>query len=305
MTTRVMVTGAGGFVGGFLARYLAATGYSVTAITRGRPDNTEPNLDWQTLDLETAPELPFEFDVLVHCAAVIPARCPEPEILYRGNITMARRLFDLATKIRAQTIIYMSSVSVYGAIDVPVVTEDLPPGECDAYGKAKRDVEELLENAVRLGVGSGLAIRLPGTVGRGSHDNFLSATLTRILAGGTVLAHNPDSLFNNIVYVGNLAEFVAEWIAQPRPGYAVTNLGASEPLNVRDVLCRLVQCLGHPVDVNFQPGGKPPFLISIDRAQSLGYRPATVAASIAAFANSAKIQPENLAPARQHHATPS
>jgi nucleoside-diphosphate-sugar epimerase len=174
-------------------------------------------------------------------------------------------------------------MSAYGAVSVAELNEDTPPGELDAYGRAKRDSEALLEQCVRNGLKSGLAIRLPGTVGKGSHDNFLSVFLGRVLRGEKLKGKNPDALFNNVVYVGDLAAFLGDWIAQPKPGYAVTNLAASDPLPMREVLGLLYSCAGREPNFEFDAGGKKPFLISLERARSLGYKPGSVRTSLEAF----------------------
>ncbi len=285
MAAHVVVTGAGGFVGGFLAHWFAAQGHQVTAISR-RSVEAAPSvqgLSWRQSDLRKPGALPARFDTLLHIAAEIPAHCPEPVALYDGNMRAAENVFDEAMRAGARSIVFTSSMSVYGAIDVPVVAEDTPPSNPDPYGRAKRDAEDVLEACVGRGLHSGLSIRLPGTVGKGSHHNFLSDALGRILAGERIRANNPDSMFNNIVYVGDLAAFLGRWVEDPRPGYAVTNLAAIEPLKIREVVTLLFQCAGKPERIDLSEGGKKSFLISLDRAQSLGYRPATVRASVQAF----------------------
>lgn len=286
MPLHVVVTGAGGFVGGFVARWLAARGFDVTAISRRSADpsaDNPPGLAWRLADLREPRALPRRFDALIHCAAAIPERCPDPDELYRFNLDMSRNAFDQALDAGARAAVFLSSMSVYGAITVPVVKEDTPPRDLDPYGRAKRDAEDLLGSCVARGLHSGLAIRLPGTVGKGSHDNFLSVALTRALSGEVVKARNRESLFNNIVYVGDLAAFLATWIANPRPGYAATNLAATEPLRFREVLALLFSFSGREERLVFEPGGKQPFLVSLDRALTLGYRPATVRASVESF----------------------
>jgi nucleoside-diphosphate-sugar epimerase len=283
MALHVVVTGAGGFVGGFVARWLAARGCEVTAVSRRPAEEPLPNLAWHAADLRSPGSLPARFDALLHCAAETPERCPEPHRLYERNVDLSRSVFDQAMAARAQSVVFLSSMSVYGAVSVPVLTEDTPPAELDAYGRAKRDAEEMLEACVANGLRSGLAIRLPGTVGKGSHDNFLSVALARVLAGEGITGRNPDSPFNNIVYVGDLAAFLGGWAAAPKPGYSVTNLAAAEPLPMRDVLALLFSASGREERLAFEPGGKKPFLISLDRARSLGYRPSTVRASVESF----------------------
>lgn len=286
MALHVVVTGAGGFIGGFVARWLAARGHEVTAISRRPPeaaDKVLPRLTWREADLRSPGSLPPRFDALVHCAAETPEHCPDPANLYHRNVDLSRSVFDQTLKAGAHAAVFLSSMSAYGAIAVPIVTEDTPPGELDPYGRAKRDSESMLQTRVAQGLRSGLAIRLPGTMGKGSHDNFLSVALARALSGEVVNARNPESLFNNIVYVGDLAAFLDTWIGNPRPGYAVTNLAATEPLRMRDMLALMFAASGRTEKAVFGPGGKQPFLISLDRAVSLGYRPSTVRASVESF----------------------
>lgn len=267
----VVVTGAGGFVGGFVAPWLAARGCEVAALTR------------QKADLRSPGSLPKRFDALIHCAAETPERCPEPARLYERNMDLNRNVFEQALAARARSVVFLSSMSAYGAVSVAELTEDTPPGELDPYGHAKRDSETLLESCVARGLPSCLSIRLPGTVGKGSHDNFLSVALGKVLRGEPVRGRNPDALFNNIVYVGDLADFLHQWTGAPRPGYAVANLAASDPLPMREVFELLYRHAGRAPGFTFEAGGKKPFLISIDRACALGYRPASVKASIEAF----------------------
>jgi NDP-hexose 4-ketoreductase len=282
----VVVTGAGGFVGGFVARWLAARGWNVTAILR-RPAELGvpalPRLTWRTADLGSPGSLPKAFDAIVHCAVDVPKGAIRSESVYHLNMGMARAVFEQALAAEAHEVVFLSSMSAYGAISAPLVTEDLPPGELDPYGRAKRDSEGLLQSCIERGLLSALSLRLPGTVGKGSHGNFLSIALNRVLSGAAVHAKNPDSMFNNIVYVGDLAAFLSFSIASPRPGYGVTNLGAVEPLPMREVLSLLFEFSGREERVVFEPGGKKPFLISLDRAVSLGYCPSTVRASIESF----------------------
>jgi len=283
MMPHVVVTGAGGFVGGFVAPWLAARGYDVTAISRRPVVEVLPRLTWREANLRLPESLPRRFDALIHCAAETPERCPEPGNLYRRNIDISQSVFDQALEARARAVIFLSSMSAYGMIAVPVVTEDTPPQDLDPYGRAKRDSESLLQSCVARGLRSGLTIRLPGTVGKGSHDNFLSVALHRVLSGEPVKGRNPESLFNNIVYVGDLAAFLGTWITNPEPGYAVTNLAATEPLRMLEVLALLFAFCRREERIVFEPGGKKPFLISLDRALSLGYCPSTVKASVESF----------------------
>lgn len=282
MSRHVVVTGAGGFVGGVVAHTLARRGARVTAISRSARGPDAANLTWHQADLMAPDALPRAFDAVIHCAAELPARCPDLAQLYARNLTPARNVFAQAQAAGASCVVFLSSMAVYGTITVPLATEQTPPQAPDPYGRAKHAAEQLLEAAVAQGLASGLAIRLPGTVGRGSHDNFLSNILAGILRGEDVAARNPDAAFNNVVYAGDLAEFLAGWIVNPRDGYHVTNLAAQDPMTIRDAVELLARCSGRSPRITFAPG-TPSYLIALDQARSLGYRPGTVRGSIEAF----------------------
>ena len=107
--------------------------------------------------------------------------------------------------------------------------------------------------------------------------------LSGLLAGDAVTARHRDALFNNIVYVGDLADFFAALIAYPRPGYSVTNIAACDPIRIGDLFSLLFAHAGKPEQITFSEDGKAPFQISLDHVTTLGYRPATVRDSVAAF----------------------
>lgn len=283
---RVLVTGAGGFVGKVVARRLAAAGHQVQAIYRKtRPEDLLDldRLDLRRLDLAGLEALePLE--AVVHCAAEVPAFCPDPDALYRGNVEAARRLFDAALAAGATRIVYLSSMSVYGTIATPVVTEDTPSTDPEIYGRSKLEGERLLAAACagspRL---AGLSIRLPGVVGRGGRNNFLSSTLQRALKNEPVAANHPTAPFNNIVHVEDLAGFIVDRLVDLPAGHRVTNIAARDAMPIRDVVALLYATAGREDVSCWGTAGKTPFTIALDRAIALGYRPPTVRDSVTRF----------------------
>ena len=128
-----------------------------------------------------------------------------------------------------------------------------------------------------------VSIRLPGVVGPGSHDNFLSDTMTRLVAGETAVVRNPDALFNNVVHVDDFACFADTLLASLPPGHRADHdwrrNAAANPRSCRD------------------PGGRGgaqrrgplrawrPSVPDLQRpCPLLGYRPATVRDSVERFA---------------------
>src|SRR5262245_56620962 len=108
---RIVVTGAGGVVGRIISRRLARAGHDVTAIYRkSRPQELllEPRVNLLQLDLRDIKQLPA-IDGLEHCAADVPASCPDEEELFRSNVDATRALFAAARAAGVKRIIYCSS----------------------------------------------------------------------------------------------------------------------------------------------------------------------------------------------------
>lgn len=285
---RILVTGAGGFVGNYVATALAKRHHKVLAtVHRSVPDSLRSSgeIEVTAFDLAATDALKIDgkIDAVIHCAAALPSTVPDPDQLYRTNVNGMERLIAATLEAGAGTFINCSSMSIYGRIEVPLVEVDTPRVDPDAYGRSKFDSEMLLcEAADKHGIAA-LSIRLPGIVGRGSHDNFLSAVMAKILAGEPVQARNPDALFNNIVHVSDLAHFMTAQFGSLQPGHRATTIAADPAIAIRKVMSLMFAEAGRPEDISYSKGGVP-FLINPEAARSLGFQVPTTEASVLRFA---------------------
>lgn len=285
---RILISGAGGFVGRHLAVTMARNGHDVVALMyRTFPPELakEPRVRLEQVDLARADVLPADsFDALIHCAAAIPSTVPDEAELMRINVEGTRRLFDHALRSGARVVIFCSSIAVYGRIEEKIVEATTPVHEPNAYGRSKLEGERLLDELSRTNEGlRALSLRLPGVVGLGSHDNFLSDTMARLLADEEVIVRNPDALFNNVVHIHDLARFAHDLLGALPDGHRVVTIAANDPLRIRDVVRIMEAAAARIGAVRYGQGGRP-FLISNAAALALGYRPATVRDSVQRFA---------------------
>ena len=283
---RVLVTGAGGFIGRHVAIALAQNGQDVVASYRQSLPIELTDHSGITLlkcDINADIPIPGEIDALIHCAAEIPAREPDEEKLFRVNVDGTRYLYEAAAQAGATSIVYCSSMAVYGSITVGEADERTPISSPDTYGRSKLEGERLLSDLIRGNPDiRGVSIRLPGIVGKGSHDNFLSNILPKIMAGEQISARNPDAPFNNVVHVAELATFIAQLPETMPPDHAITTIAANEPIALRDVLATLFKESSRRERVSWLPNSQS-FVISNLLARKLGYAPVTVKESLMRF----------------------
>jgi nucleoside-diphosphate-sugar epimerase len=276
---RALVTGAGGFVGRAVSAALLDARWEVVALVRKRRPEPRAGLTAVAADLESGTLPGGAYDCVVHCAAEVPAYCPDPDLLYRNNVEGTARLLAL----EASRFIYMSSMAACGPIKAPEADERSPLAAGDPYGRSKAEGERLVEQWSRSRDRAAVSIRLPGVVGAGGRNNFLCDSLQRILRDQPVSARNPDAPFNNVVHVRDLAAFVCALAGRLPAGHAALTVAAREPLAIREVLERMHRRAARAPRIEWQPPGGNPFLIRFERAVALGYRPATVADSVERF----------------------
>lgn len=270
----IVVTGVGGFIGRHMGNVALIAGHSVTAYF-GRSIKADAilNLPGDAKffggDLLDAP-LPEKFDALIHCAASSPSPGTSPDFDH-DNEAVTTRLARLAADAGCRLFIYMSSISVYGAITEAVLTEDHRLAATDPYGMTKLGGEEALAAA---GVPS-IALRLPAVVGPGAKRNWPSQVKAAARdPDSTIAIFNPDAPFNNALHVADLTAFCMHLLTfEGFDGHDAVNLAASGMTTIREA----VRLVAPDVDVDVIGSLKPAFTISTERAEKLfGFAPMSI-----------------------------
>ena len=241
---RVAVSGATGFVGGYLLPVLAQK-HSVVALTRGElPTAVLPGITWRT---EAAcspapPMLPPGTDALIHLAAVLPSpQCP-PEAFW-FNVQSTFRLMHALRQAGGRRLVLASTQMVYGTPQGLPIKETAVCNPQTDYGVSKLAAEALLrQQGPRLGL-EVICLRLAEIYGFGQQRGYVcDRFVARALAGDNILLFSNFRQMRDLLYVRDAAR--AFILALESQVQGVFNIGAGRSSSLEDYATACVDILG-------------------------------------------------------------
>lgn len=256
--TRVLVTGANGFVGRALCADLARRGHDVIAAVRDT-DKAEgivcaravavgdigPGTDWQDALADVA--------AVVHAAARVHVMGESGETARaahaRVNVEGTRRLAEAAQAAGARRFVFISTVKTMGETngDGPPFTEVDPPRPAagDFYGQSKLEAERLLIALARKGALETIILRPPLVYGPGVGANF--AALMRLCRLGLPLPFAGIANRRSLLFLGNLTDAVALVLDHPAAPGEIFFLSDGEDVSVPELIRKIAVAQGRPV----------------------------------------------------------
>jgi UDP-glucose 4-epimerase len=226
---RILVTGAGGFVGGALAEGFARLGWESIGLDRGfDPDDEGRGFRTITGDLSEGvpPDVP-PFDVVVHAAWVTT----DPETLgvsptehVRLNLTPLLAILDYVERTRPTALVFLSSSGVFAAGDGGDGLSDAHPATGASYYAAQKRAGELLVHAAAPNRTAVHVMRLgylfgPGEVARASRRGVsLVAGWLAAAREGRPLGVREDDPVRDWTYTPDLAAALERVVAGPPAG---------------------------------------------------------------------------------------
>lgn len=166
----VAVTGASGFVGGYVVEALNAAARVVISLGRGDrgPRGAEHRqTDYAPGSLRKALE---GVDAVIHLAGRRMTReddPTDPSPFFQPNVMVLKDLVDAANAVGAKRFVFASTIAVYTPAGGAPYREDVPPRPLNAYGLSKLTAEHYLDALTQKGGLKALALRFSAIYGAG------------------------------------------------------------------------------------------------------------------------------------------
>ena len=246
---KVLVTGAGGFIGSHLAEKLVQEGARVTAFVhynalgyRGWLDHSELAREMQILagdiqDRDSVRRAADGVEIIFHLAALIaiPYSYRAPGSYVNTNVVGTLNVLNAARELGGTKVIHTSTSEVYGSAQYVPIDEAHPLQGQSPYSASKIGADKMAE-AFHLSFGLPVVTVRPfNTFGpRQSARAVIPTIITQFLAGEVVRLGNIHPT-RDLNYVSNTVEgFVRSSVNEKAIGQTI-NLGSGRELSIGEL----------------------------------------------------------------------
>ena len=244
MQTKILITGSSGFLGQYLAQYLAEKGYSTLAHTRIAQTFAHPNIININFDLNDNLDSVnlSEVEVVIHCAGrahVMNETAISPLEAYRQtNVQGTLNLAQKAVKSGVKRFIYLSSIKVNGE---QTTIQPFKPSDAvntdDPYGLSKYEAEQaLLELSKKTGL-EVVIIRPVLIYGPNVKANFKS--MVKLASKKLPLPIGCLDNKRSMVSVYNLADLIHTCMTHPNANREVFLASDQDDISVKQLFEKL------------------------------------------------------------------
>ena len=255
---RVVVTGAGGFIGSHLTETLLSLGADTRALvhyradgSRGWLDHSQSRNEIETVggdirDRDSVAQAIHGRDVVFHLAALIaiPYSYHTPVSYVRTNIEGTVNVLQVAREIGVERLVHTSTSEVYGTARYVPIDEEHPLQGQSPYSASKIAADKLAE-AFHLSFGLPVAtIRPFNTYGpRQSARAVIPTIITQALTEPEVHLGNlePTRDFN---YVGDIVDGFIRIAERPDAVGQVINIGSGKEISIGNLTSSILDLVG-------------------------------------------------------------
>jgi NAD dependent epimerase/dehydratase len=276
---RVLVTGAGGFIGSHLTERLVELGARTRALVHYNSAGTRGWLDRSPVqdgieviagdvcDADTVHLAMRDIDVVFHLAALIaiPYSYLAPASYVRTNVEGTLTVLQAARDAPITRLIHTSTSEVYGTALVPRISEDQPLRGQSPYSASKIGADMLAE-AFHRSYGLPVVTARPfNTYGpRQSARAIIPTIITQAFTGTSIrLGHTAPT--RDFTFVRDTVDGFVRLAEADGVVGQVVNLGSGEEIAVADLAKKILRVIGADVPIEADARRERPVDSEVDR----------------------------------------
>ena len=260
---RVLVTGAGGFIGSHLTERLVAEGADTRALVHYRSDGSRGWLDasphkneievvaGDVRDCEFVARAMCDRDVVFHLAALIgiPYSYDAPRSYVDTNVTGTLNILQAARDLNVERVVHTSTSEVYGSAQYAPIDEKHPLQAQSPYSASKIGADKLAE-AFHLSFDLPVVTVRPfNTFGpRQSARAVIPTIISQCLISGSVKIGSLHPT-RDLNFVANTVDGFLRASVSPKAVGQTVNLGSGSEISIGDLAKTIVRLIGGEVPI--------------------------------------------------------
>lgn len=269
--TRVLVTGAGGYIGQAVVAALHTAGLQPIAMVHTPGPQIPGAVETRVADLidpHALRDAVEGVDAVCHLAGLTRAResVREPLKFFRVNAGGTVALLEAMADAGVTRLVFSSTGAIYGTPDRQPMDETFPDRVPHPYAGSKRAAELAIEAQAMSGRIGAIIVRLLNVAG--GHDSDPTRLIPRALSA--VAGHGPleingsGAAIRDYLHIADAAAAFVACIGQVPEAKAVRyNIGSGQGTSVTEVVVAVERATGQTVPtVHRPPAPEPPTLIS-------------------------------------------
>lgn len=245
------ITGAGGFIGRYVAKEYKEKGYYVVGIGHGTVDEeySKWGLDeWHCGDIavELLRKIRRFPDVIVHCAggSSVGKSVVEPRVDYIKTVDSISCVLEyMRIYAKEAKLVYLSSAAVYGITDKLPIDVDCKLAPISPYGFHKKMAEDLCVMYGRQYGIKSVILRLFSVYGNGLRKQLLWDACKKVNSGVNTFFGTGEET-RDWIHVSDVARYLAEACQYASIKSPSFNLAYGKGVRIADVLNILFKCMG-------------------------------------------------------------
>jgi UDP-glucose 4-epimerase len=265
----ILVTGGAGFIGSHLVDKLVQLKNKVTVLdnlTSGSKKNLSQAIGHENLQFilgdctnpQDLKKAMIDVEVVFHLAANPEVRLElnDPETCFRQNIYATHLLLEEMRKSKVRTVVFASTSTVYGDVDVMPTSETYPTRPISLYGASKLASEALISAYTHTYNMRAIILRLANVVGPRSSHGVIHDFIIKLKKDSKTLKILGDgSQSKSYLYIDDCVDAFLTVLRKAENQVSILNVGSLDQVIVTEIAEIIVNEMGlKEVTFNYMGG---------------------------------------------------
>jgi NAD dependent epimerase/dehydratase len=256
----VVVTGAGGFIGGHLVSRLVADGAKVRGLVRYNSRNQRGTLDWiepdvaaevevalgELRDIESVSRAVSGTDFVLHLGAqiAIPYSYINPRDFFEVNVLGTLNVAQASLSAGVERVVHISTSEVYGSAQTVPITETHPLEPQSPYAASKLAADKLMDSWHRSFELPVTVLRPFNTYGPRQSARAIAPTIISQALKGDTLRLGSLHPRRDLTYVGDTVSGIVAAAVTPAAVGRTIQLGTGHAVSIGEIVAMIGEILG-------------------------------------------------------------